>query len=120
MLDDSSNGRSSATNHDVCFSTSSAFSQTVPVTVIKKFHYEGREDEAVCPPAWPSDDCPHGNTGLISLGWILEGCALCVCTEYVSVCCVPEVSTSDDSTIGAERMNDMPAAPDEQNANWLK
>lgn len=43
-----------------------------------------------------------------------------VCIDYVSVCCVPEVSTSDDSTIGAERMNDMPAAPDEQNANWLK
>lgn len=43
-----------------------------------------------------------------------------VCMDCVSVCCVPEVSTSDDSTIGAKRMDDVLAAPDEQNANWLK
>ena len=63
------------------FSTPSAFRQIIPATVIKLFHYEGREEASLCPPASPPNDRPHGNAGLISC-WIRAGSAC----ECVHVC----------------------------------
>lgn len=66
------------------FSTPSAFMRMVPATVIKLFHYEGRAEASLCPPASPSNDRPHGNAGLIS-GWILEKSET-VCECLLSMC----------------------------------
>jgi len=71
-----------------CFvCTPCAFSWIAPATEIKQFHYEWRAEAALCPPASPSKDHPHGNTALISLGCILEGVRAwrCVWRDHQSV-----------------------------------